>query len=179
VKGVAATAYAYALKYGADVCKAVAAALYHDWFRDAGTDRLDALIEAYGLDARLKGNPDLSHSKIAAAYMENELGIDDSELLDAVRFHTTGRPAMSLLEKVIYIADATEPSRVFPAVSRLRELAWEDLDKACVFALENTIRYVEERGGRLDTDTLEALGWLNAAAGATCKKERGFDVAEQ
>ncbi|MDR1135534.1 MAG: bis(5'-nucleosyl)-tetraphosphatase (symmetrical) YqeK [Clostridiales Family XIII bacterium] len=157
VEGVAVTAYVLARRYGADTRKAVAAALYHDYFRGAGGDELDALIDKYGLETRLKGRANISHGKIAAAYMETERGIDDDDLLNAVRFHTTGRSGMSLLEKIVYVADSAEPGRVYPNAGGLRAVAVKDLDEACIFALRNTIRYVEKSGQELDEDTLKAL----------------------
>ncbi|MDR2356283.1 MAG: bis(5'-nucleosyl)-tetraphosphatase (symmetrical) YqeK [Clostridiales Family XIII bacterium] len=157
VLGTARLAAELAALYGADAKKAEKAALLHDRFRAAPAAELDALIDRYGLDPALKGNANLSHGKIAAAFMERDLGIKDAELLDAVRYHTTGRAGMSKLEKILYVADAAEPTRDdYEGLSELREAARRNLDEACLTALENTLRYLREKGVRPDADSLRA-----------------------
>ena len=101
-------------------------------------------------------NPNLAHGKIAAIVMERDYGVIDKDVINAVRFHTTGREAMSEIEKIIYIADATEPNRVYPSVETLRKLSFEHLDKAVLESLKHTIKYIEERGLYLDNDTVLA-----------------------
>ncbi|MFS8512340.1 MAG: bis(5'-nucleosyl)-tetraphosphatase (symmetrical) YqeK, partial [Planifilum fulgidum] len=78
--------------------------------------------------------------------VREELGVDDEEVLNAIRSHTTGRPGMSLLEKVVFLADYIEPGRSFSGVEEVRRLAREDLDRAILKALDNTIVYLVERG---------------------------------
>jgi predicted HD superfamily hydrolase involved in NAD metabolism len=160
--GVAKTVRALARRYGVDADRAERAALLHDLFRETPLAELDALIDAYGLDPSLKGDADLSHGPVAAAFMERELGVTDAELLDAVRCHTTGRAGMSALEKILYAADAAEPSRDYEGVSELREILRNDLDGACVAALENTLRYVREKGRTPDPASLRALEWFKS-----------------
>ncbi|MDR2771288.1 MAG: bis(5'-nucleosyl)-tetraphosphatase (symmetrical) YqeK [Clostridiales Family XIII bacterium] len=162
VLGTARTAAALAARCGVDAEKAKRAALLHDWFRNAPPAELDALIDRYGIDPALKGSAGLSHGKIAAAWMERELGIADAELTDAVRYHTTGRAGMSALEKILYVSDAAEPTRDYEGVSLLRETARRDLDEACVMALENTLRLLEARGLLPHPDSLRALRWFAA-----------------
>ena len=113
-----------------------------------------------GLPKRYMDNPNLAHGKIAAIIMERDYGISDSDILNAVSFHTTGRPAMSLLEKIIYIADAIEPNRSYPGVEEVREAAFKDLDEACLLSLNRTIEYVREQGNFLDEDTLDARDYF-------------------
>lgn len=133
--GVVEEAKKLAETYGADPKKAELGALFHDAFRE-------------------KGN--LVHGSIAADYMKSIYKIKDEDLCNAVRFHTTGRAGMSLLEKVLYLADAIEPNRSYPGVDQLRILAYKDLDAACLQAFQNTIRYVTENGLSLDKNTSEA-----------------------
>ncbi|MGI6721913.1 MAG: bis(5'-nucleosyl)-tetraphosphatase (symmetrical) YqeK [Anaerovoracaceae bacterium] len=159
-EGVRQTAVALAEKYGADVAKAEACALFHDMFKSRSLQENDELVAEYGLDEKYKGSPNLAHSKLAAAAMQRDFGIKDEDMINAVAYHTTGRAGMSTLEKVIYIADAIEPNRDYPGVDRLRELAQEDLDAACLAGMEQSIKFVKENGGRLDQDTLEAAGFL-------------------
>ena len=103
--GVRDTAMKLAVKYGADPEKARVCALYHDMFRRASDEMIDEYIEKYGLDPKYRGDPDLAHGKIAAIYMNKEMGIDDEDMLNAVSYHTTGRAGMSTLEKVITTAE--------------------------------------------------------------------------
>ena len=138
-QGVALEALALARRYGGDEEKAELCALFHDSRRDAG---------------------DLEHGRLAAELMKREYGIADEDMLNAVIWHTTGRADMSLLEKVIYLADAIEPSRSYPGVEELRRLAYQDLDGACLMAMENSIRYVQERGLALDGNTVKAREFL-------------------
>ena len=88
--------------------------------------------------------------------MENEYHIEDEDILNAVKFHTTGRAGMSLLEKIIYIADAIEPNRNYPGVEQLRKVAETDLDEACLLSLTNTIHFVNSEKKYLDEDTVLA-----------------------
>ena len=92
--------------------------------------------------------------------MERDYGITDRDIINAVSYHTTGRAGMSLLEKIIYIADAIEPGRNYPGVEDVRVLAWQDLDRACLLSLERTIDFVRGQGNFLDSDTLEARDYL-------------------
>ncbi|MEA4922080.1 MAG: bis(5'-nucleosyl)-tetraphosphatase (symmetrical) YqeK [Eubacteriaceae bacterium] len=155
-EGVCRTAVALAEKYGADTDKAVTAARFHDLYRGRANDEINALIDRYGIEKKYRDNADLAHGKIAAAAMERDWNIDDEEILDAVSYHTTGRAGMTLLDKVIYLADAIEPGRDYPGVDHLRRLADSDLDKACLAALSGTIKHIEEQGGYMDPFTLQA-----------------------
>lgn len=159
-EGVRQTAAALARKYGADPEKAETAALFHDMFRGRTKAEINELVTENGLPEKYRNDPNLAHGKIAAAVMQRDFGITDREILDAVSFHTTGRPAMTLLDKVVYIADAIEPSRDYPGVDRLRELAQHDLDAACLESMQGTIEHVMKEGGRLDGDTAAARDYL-------------------
>ena len=154
--GVTETAKALALKYGADVEKAEIAALCHDLYRNVPDSVLNYHVKHLGLDERYMNNRNLSHGKVAAATLTRDFDITDEDIINAVSFHTTGRPAMSLLEKIIYIADAAEPNRNYPGVETLREILKEDLDKAVIYSLNKTIDYVTSQGIYLDPDTLRA-----------------------
>ena len=158
--GVRDTSMKLAGKYGADPEKARVCSLYHDMFRRASDELIDEYIEKYGLDPKYRGDPDLAHSKIAALYMKNVIGIDDEDMLNAVSYHTTGRSGMSALEKVIFLADAIEPNRDYPSVSMLREAADKDLDEACLLLLERTEGYLKLKGREMDQDSLEARDYF-------------------
>ncbi len=145
-----------ALQYGENPEKAELAALFHDFFRGAPEEALNAYVRQLGLAPVYLNNCNLAHSKIAALIMERDYHITDQDLIHAVAYHTTGRANMSRLEKIIYLADAIEPNRNYPNVDILRELAYVDLDKACLFSLERSIEYVKTRGYYLDQDTVLA-----------------------
>lgn len=158
--GVVETAKSLAKQYGADAEKAEIAALYHDLFRGKQVDILNYYVKHLNLGKAYIDNANLSHSKVAVHVMKNEYAITDEDILNAVNYHTTGRANMSVLEKVIFIADAIEPNRKYPGVDNLRQLAKEDLDRACLASLENTIKFVESKGEYLDPDTLEARDYF-------------------
>jgi predicted HD superfamily hydrolase involved in NAD metabolism len=82
---------------------------------------------------------------MAALFMEHEMGITDNDMLNAVSYHTTGRKGMSLLEKVIYLADAIEPARDYPSVGIVRNIAETSLDKACLEILERSEEYLGKK----------------------------------
>ena len=88
--------------------------------------------------------------------MERDFDITDRDIINAVSYHTTGRAGMSTLEKVIYLADAIEPSRNYPGVDALRKEAERDLDKACLMSLTSTAEFVKSSGKYLDYDTILA-----------------------
>ena len=100
----------------------------------------------------------LLHAKTGAAVARELFGVRDP-VYEAIRWHTTGKPDMALLEKIIYLADYIEPSRDFPGVDKLRELAYEDLDRALLLGLQMTIEEVRSHGEEPYIDTLTACAW--------------------
>ena len=175
-EGVRETAIRLAKLYGEDPDKAELAAVCHDMMRIREIDRLNELIDAYGIAPRYKGNPALAHSKLAAAVMRKDFGIDDPDLLNAVCYHTTGRAGMSRLEMIIYLADAIEPSRDYPGVEEIRRLAENDLEEATRAMLEHSVTYVREAGQELDPDSLAAIRYLNRShADIDMKEEKRMD----
>ena len=157
---VAEEASKLAQRYGEDVEKAELAALFHDFFRGISVEELNRYVREFSLSPAYFDNNNLAHGKIAAMVMERDYHITDQDIINAVSFHTTGRAGMSLLEKIIYLADAIEPNRVYPGVKELRELAMKDLDRACLQSLEKNIEYIRNRGIYLDEDTLKARDYL-------------------
>lgn len=161
-EGVRKTAVMLAKKYGADPEKAELAALFHDMYRGVSEDVLNYYVKHLDLDKKYLNNCNLAHGKIAAIIMKRDYGIEDEDIINAVSYHTTGRPGMTLLEKIIYIADAIEPNRNYPGVESLREAAERDLDEACLLSLTRTIEYVQGQGNYLDNDTLLARDYFRA-----------------
>ena len=148
--GVKDTAIALAKKYGADPLKAEIAALAHDLYRGLRGEDLNKTVRDLGLDEKYLDDPNLAHSKIASIMLREKYGVEDSDILNAVSFHTTGRRNMSTLEKVVFLADAIEPGRNYPGVE----------DEGCLCSMLGTIRHVQEQGAYLDEDTIEAAEFL-------------------
>jgi len=120
-----------------------------------------ALCEKYGiaLDALEKKALKLLHAKTGAALARDVFGVDD-EIYNAILWHTTGKPDMTVLEKVIYLADFIEPTRDFPGVDALRRTVWEDLDRGLLMGLEMTVEEMEEMGNPIHVNTLAARDYL-------------------
>jgi predicted HD superfamily hydrolase involved in NAD metabolism len=160
--GVMETAKELSAVYGCDVKKAGIAGLLHDCGRieDDGVLLKLAMDSDIILDDITKNNPKLIHGYLGAEIAKNEYGINDREILDAIRYHTTGKPRMSLLEKIIYIADYIEPGREFPGVEDVRKLAYINLDESLLAAMDNTIKYIIENGWLLHNNTVMARNEL-------------------
>ncbi len=157
---VADLAIKLAIHYGVDVDKTWLAAILHDLKKNIPLDENDRLVKKYGLDDKYIGNKNLSHSKLAAVVSRDKLGIDDEDILNAIAFHTTGRANMSMLEKIIFVADTCEEGRTYKEASMLRKQAFEDIDGVCIFILEFLKASVESKGLVLDEDTIKALRYL-------------------
>lgn len=145
---VARVAREMAQSYGVDPDKAYITGLLHDYAKGLDGSELLAIARSQFLledevDSRI---PDLLHAPVGAYLLETELGIDDAEILQAVKVHTLGAIEMSTLDKIIFLADMIEPSRDFPGLERLQCLAERDLDQAMLFGLDSTIRYCLEQG---------------------------------
>ena len=153
---VAEEAKKLARRYGEDMEKAELAGLFHDFFRSVPEKALNGYVRQLGLSPAYLNNANLAHSKIAAYVMEKDYEIQDQDIINAVSYHTTGRANMSKLEKIIYLADAIEPNRLYPGIDEIRELAYKDLDEACLASLSRSIEYVNCRGLYLDQDTVMA-----------------------
>ncbi|GIN89691.1 hypothetical protein J6TS1_21530 [Siminovitchia terrae] len=156
-KRVAETAEKLAVKYGEDVEKTVLAAIFHDYAKLLPVDGLRKIISDHQMDPRLVDyHPELWHGPAGAILVRDEIGIDDLDIFNAIRYHTTGRAGMSLLEKIIYIADYIEPGRQFDGLDEVRMLADIDLDKALRKSLGNTIKFLIDKSTPVFPDTFEA-----------------------
>lgn len=161
--GVRDTAVALADIYGCDTHKAEIAALLHDIYRGVPEEVLNYHVKHLGLDKRYLNNPNLAHGPIAAEMIRHDFNVDDEDIIAAVKFHTTATDQMTLLEKIIYIADAIEPGREYPGVEELRQLAEINIDEACLASINKTIEYVNSQGKFLDKETIKAKEYLEAA----------------
>lgn len=156
--GVVKASTYLAKKYKENVTDAKIAALLHDYAKDFTREQLIEYITAYGIvaDNILMEAHELLHGKVAASIAKNEFKIEDVNILNAIENHTTGRAGMSKLEKIVYLADFIEEGRNYPGVEELRKIADEDLDKAVLQALHNTIIYVLTIEKLLHPNTLYA-----------------------
>lgn len=157
VLGTEQEAIHLAERWGADVDKARRAALLHDCTKKLNLEEQLAVAERFHvpLDEMERREIKLLHAKTGAGIAETVFGTD-GEITEAIRWHTTGRAHMTLLEKVIYLADYIEPTRDFPGVEALRRTCYQDLDAGLLLGLEMTIREMEERGAPIHPRTLEA-----------------------
>lgn len=155
--GVMETAIRLAEKYGADRKKAEMAAIFHDYAKFRPKEEMRQIIVDQKMPAiLLEFNSELWHAPVGAFLAEKEAGIKDGEILDAIRFHTSGRVGMTLLDKIIYLADYIEPGRHFPGVGEVRDLAEKDLDIALIQSMKNTILFLMKKNQQVFPDTFNA-----------------------
>ena len=155
-ENTAKTAERLALMYKIDSKKAYLAGLVHDCTRELDMslqlDMLKALkIEVDELTLSTK---ELIHAFTAEYLLKNEFNIRDEDVISAVKFHTTGKENMTLLDKIIFLADVMEPSRSFPGVDFIRQLAIEDIDEAILAAFDSSIRFLLGKRQRIHPNTL-------------------------
>ena len=158
--GVEFTAASLAMRYGVDIDKAEIAGLLHDCAKciDDEEARDDCKKYNIKLTEVEKRNPFLIHSKLGAVYANKLYGIDDEEVISAIRFHTTGKPDMTLLEKIIFIADYIEPGRdKAPNLKEIRQMAFIDIDEAMYMILKDTLDYLDKGEGEKDELTKDTF----------------------
>ncbi|MEJ9209974.1 bis(5'-nucleosyl)-tetraphosphatase (symmetrical) YqeK [Bacillus smithii] len=159
--GVMETAIKLAAKYGADEKKAELAAIFHDYAKFRPKEEMKQIIIQQAMDPKLlQFNSELWHAPVGAYLAKTEAGIEDEEVLDAIRYHTSGRPDMTVLDKVIYLADYIEPGRQFPGVDEVREMAEQNLDEALIQALKNTIVFLLKKNQPVFPDTVDTYNHL-------------------
>lgn len=156
VLGVEQAALALAERYGADPIQASLAALLHDYAKEQVDAVFLDLIDRYQLDPDLKnwGN-NIWHGLVGRYLIAEEFGLTDAAILQAIAVHTTGASEMSLLDKVLYVADYIEPGRDFPGVEVARELAQTDLDQAVAYETARTVAHLAGKGLPIYPKTLE------------------------
>lgn len=161
VIGCAQEAIALAKRWGEDPDLAEEAGLLHDITKKLTTEEQLKLCDKYGiiLDTNEKNNYKLFHAKTGAAFAQDVFGISD-EVYSSIWWHTTGRENMTLLDKIIYLADYIEPNRDFEGVDKIRKLAYENLDDALILGLRMSINNLKERGINPHKNTQKALEWL-------------------
>ena len=162
VLGCRDTAVKLAEHWGADVTDAARAGMLHDITKALDGPLQLTLCAEYGtmLSGFSARNPKTLHALTGSLVAERIFG-ENETVVSAIRHHTTGKADMTLLEKIIYVADYMEPNRDFPGVERLRELAFTDIDGALKLGLEMTLSHLQEQGSEVSPESQEALDWLN------------------
>ena len=167
--GVEFTAAAMAMKYGLSVYNAQIAGLLHDCAKCLSDEKLIKICNKNNLPVSdvEKRNPYLLHGKAGAFLAKSEYGIDDQDVLNAIEWHTTGRPGMSDLEKIVFIADYIEPGRKnAPNLEEVRKMAFEDLDCTMIRILQDTLNYLKASDkGEIDPKTMETYEYYQRRKG--------------
>ncbi|MCR5754725.1 MAG: bis(5'-nucleosyl)-tetraphosphatase (symmetrical) YqeK [Acetatifactor sp.] len=154
--GVEYTAAALAMCHGGSITEAQLAGLLHDCAKCITNEKKISLCEKYKIEISEveRRNPFLLHSKLGAFLAEKKYHVQNQDIINAIRNHTTGRPEMSLLEKIVFIADYIEPGRKqAPNLETIRKIAFEDIDSALVLILKDTLTYLKNGQGELDPMT--------------------------
>lgn len=155
---VAKSAVYLAGKYGADTQKAYLAGLLHDVLKESDRDEIFMYAEKYGIEMTQleKNSKKLWHGIIGAPFIENKLGVDDKDVISAVRYHTTGKAKMTLDEKILFIADFISSDRNYNGVEEMRKKAEISLECAMLEGLSFTITELVESGKSVHPDTIDA-----------------------
>ena len=162
VAGCEEEAVCLAQRWGESPSAAAAAAILHDVTKRLSAKEQLALVKQYEIvcDDALLASPKLLHAVTGAAVAKAEFKMPDA-ICSAIRWHTTGKPEMTLLEKIIYLADYIEPTRDFPGVEKLRKAAYEDLDSALALGLKMSLEEVSGGGVKPYIDTILASQYYN------------------
>lgn len=160
--GVVETATKLAILHEVDMVKAEVAALCHDVAKNFSDDELEKIIRDENIELSVDemNTKSIWHAIVAPIVGKKEFFIEDEEILSAMRWHTTGKENMTKLEKIVYLADLIEPSRDFPGVNEIRDIAEKNLDLAVLEGLTHTTKYLLQKGFAIDVNTIKARNYL-------------------
>lgn len=160
--GVAETAKKMAVLFGADPNKAELAGILHDFAKYWPKEKMaDVIRNNPGLSPDLlEYNSELWHGPVASVIIQEKFQITDRDVVGAIRYHTSGREEMTVLEKIIYLADYIEPSRDFPGIKKMRKLADKNLNLALFYAFNTTIQYLIQKNQKIYPLTVKARNSL-------------------
>ncbi|HUM82545.1 MAG TPA: bis(5'-nucleosyl)-tetraphosphatase (symmetrical) YqeK [Lachnospiraceae bacterium] len=161
-QGVRFMSAALAMAHGADIMKAETAGLLHDSAKGIPDTKKIKICEKNGIAMTEveRENPFLLHAKLGAYIAEEKYDVHDPDILDAIRFHTTGKPGMKPLEQIVFIADYIEPRRYKSSnLPVIRRTAFRDLDECCYIILKDMLLYLHSRSGEIDEHTQEAFSF--------------------
>ena len=157
--GVAYTAANMAFIHGADIEKALVAGFLHDCAKCMSHEDQIKICEKNNIEISdvERKNHSLLHAKVGMYLARTKYDVYDTDILNAIRWHTTGREDMSLLEKIIYIADFIEPNRKpLEDMAKIRQEAYTDIDKCLAHILHNSVIYLKTIGKEIDDATMIA-----------------------
>jgi predicted HD superfamily hydrolase involved in NAD metabolism len=148
-----------AKRWGADEARAELAGWLHDIAKERSEAEILRMLGQDGIMAQqtVRRPKPVWHGPCAAVFAKNNLLVRDGDVLSAVACHTTGKPGMNLLDKVLFVADMISAERDFDGVGELRRMADEDLDKTVVEIMRRSMAYVRQRGKPLDEESVLAL----------------------
>ncbi|MBR0397607.1 MAG: bis(5'-nucleosyl)-tetraphosphatase (symmetrical) YqeK [Eubacterium sp.] len=172
--GVTYTACALAMRYGCDLTQARTAGLLHDCAKHCSGIELREIASRKHISVTQfeREHTPLLHAKVGAYLARVEYGITDLSILEAIRWHTTGKPDMTLLEKIVFTADYIEPNRDrAPHLTELRELAFRDLDRCVCEILRDTKNYLARNPKAMDPMTLDALAYYESHTDSKAEEE--------
>lgn len=159
--GVVDSALKLAKKYGGDEKRIELAAIFHDYAKYRPDEEMRDIIITENLPKQLLDfHKELWHGPVGAVLVKKEVGITDEEILNGIRYHTTGRANMTTLEKIVFLADYIEPGRQFPGVEEVRKLAEHHLDQAIFQALKQTISYLLTKNSAIYPDTIYTYNYF-------------------
>ncbi len=161
VLGVMETATKLAKRFQVSENNAKTAAILHDVAKFSDRDWMKSIIESENMDPLLlEYHTELWHAPVGAYIAKTEFGVEDEDVLNAIRYHTTGRESMSDLEKVVYIADLVEPNRKFSGVEELRQLKDQGLDVMMKAAVKHSIEFLESKNQPVFPDSLKCYHYF-------------------
>ena len=150
--------------FGGDLVKTAIAGMLHDRAKDMPDSELLAFAQEHSLisDQSEIDRPSLLHGPVAACLAADEWGVDDEDILQSIRYHTTGEAGLCKEACIVFMADLIEPARSYPGVDTLRQLCRRDLKAAMIEALQQTFIYVERVGKPLHSGARRCLDWLES-----------------
>ncbi|MFB1050747.1 bis(5'-nucleosyl)-tetraphosphatase (symmetrical) YqeK [Paraliobacillus sp. JSM ZJ581] len=148
--------------YQVDQQKVELSAILHDYAKYRDVFEMQHIIINSNLPKDLLDyHSELWHGPVGAILVKREIGILDADILNSIHWHTTGKAHMTAMEKIVFIADYIEPGRDFPGLKEVRKQAWENLDRACFLALQNTISFLVNKQQLIYPDTIHAYNYFN------------------
>jgi predicted HD superfamily hydrolase involved in NAD metabolism len=163
ILGVEEKAVELGKRYQADENKLRIAAILHDVAKSMQVDELEKICRE-NFSAELTEEDlkitEILHGFVGSIIARKEFGIDDTEILDAIKYHTIGKKGLSIVGRIIYIADGIEKNRDYPGVEYLREMTNKDLNQGIICEIDHKAEYLKSVGGKLHKNTLEMKNWL-------------------
>lgn len=150
-------------KYRADIEKCRIAAILHDVAKEMQIDKMKDICQKNFSEELSKEDMEINeilHGFAGCIIARDEFGITDEDILNGIKYHTVGKRGLSLLGRIIYIADGIEKNRDYPAVDEIRREVEKDLDKGIILEIDRKVEYLTERKGKIHKNTVEMREWL-------------------